>query len=96
MSKRFNTIVFILAASLFNVLVTLAVLILCFVVVAKAFPGLFASSSLGITVILTIFLLSLVISALAYRGVLVLIRKRIDMDKYFEPLFGGRKPRRPN
>jgi branched-subunit amino acid ABC-type transport system permease component len=41
-----------------------------------------------------IFIGAVVLSFLIYRFVLKLIMKKVDIEKHFDPIFGGRKPPR--
>ena len=90
MNKKVNTLLFILGATLFNIIVT----VLCFVVLmvlyvkflmpllpgddhAWAFPIMFIAA-----IAATFFL---------YRLVLKLLLKKIQVDKYFDPIIGKKK-----
>jgi hypothetical protein len=90
MNKKTNTLCFILGATVFNILVT----IFCFVVLLLLYARLAAllpeeSGPWGFPVI---FIGAIVLSFLIYRLILKQIQKRVDMDKYFDPLFGPKKP----
>jgi hypothetical protein len=90
MGKKANTLLFILGATIFNVLITIVsfvVLLLLFVkFLAPVLPESSAAWALPV-----IFIGSVVLSFVAYRIALKLLMKRIDVDKHFSPLF---KPRR--
>jgi len=90
MNKKANTLLFILGATLFNIIVT----VLCFGILmvlyvkflmpllpveghAWAFPIMFIAAIVG-----TFFL---------YRFVLKLLLKKIQADKYFDPIFGNKR-----
>lgn len=92
MSKKTNTFLFILGGTVFNIIITAVALVLLLVLysilVSNGFPADSADWALPV-----IFILSLVASFFAYRVVLKIIMKKVDMDKYFDPLFGPRKPR---
>ena len=92
MSKKTNTIWFILGATLFNVLTTIVsfvVLLLVFtqVVNMTGIDG-EAASSWGVPVI---FVGAIVASFFIYRVTLKQIQKKVDMEKHFDPLFGPRR-----
>jgi len=86
MNKKINTILFILGATLFNVLVALvsfAVLMLLyikflFILIPEAYRG------WGFAVI---FLASIAVSFVVYRFVLKYLLTKIEIEKYFDPLF---------
>jgi hypothetical protein len=78
-----------LGATVFNILVT----IICFVALFVLFAGLLAprlpqdAAAWGFPVI---FIGAIVLSFIIYRLALKLLFKRIDADKYFDPIFGKR------
>ncbi len=82
MNKKVNTALFMLGATVFN-LVLLAVLMLA---------GLVAILALKLPQLLVIvwFLLSMVGSFLIYNQVVKWLARKIDMEKYFLPLFKRR------
>ena len=87
MNKKVNTLLFVLGATLFNILVT----ILCFMglllLYAKCVMSFLPedSRSWGFPVI---FIGAIALSFLIYRFSLKLLLKKIDMEKYFDPIFG--------
>ncbi|MCL2179993.1 MAG: leader peptide processing enzyme [Treponema sp.] len=86
MNKRLNTIFFILGATAFNVLVAVVSFILLTLVYARFIMTLVPDSgrAWGFTLI---FLASLAISFLVYRYVLKYFLNKVDVEKYFDPLF---------
>jgi hypothetical protein len=90
MSKKSNTLLFIMGATIFNILVT----IICFMALFVLFAWLLAprlpdsAAAWGLPVI---FIGAIVLSFVIYRILLKLLFKRIDADKYFDPIFGRRK-----
>jgi membrane protein implicated in regulation of membrane protease activity len=92
MNKRTNTLLFILGGTVFNILLY----IICFLVLLVLYArlaGLLPESAQqwGLVVIL---ILPIVISFIVYRLVLKVVVKKVDMEKYFDPLFGRRRPPR--
>jgi len=86
MNKKMNTIVFILGATLFNVIVAVISFILFAILYARFLlpiisPG---GQSWGFSLI---FIASIAVSIFVYRIVLKALLKRIDVEKYFDPLF---------
>jgi hypothetical protein len=92
MNKRTNTLLFILGATVFNILLYIICFLLLLVIYAR-FVGLLPESAQqwGIVVIL---ILPIVLSFILYRVILKVILKKVDMEKYFAPLFGARRPPR--
>jgi len=93
MSKKTNTLLFIIGGTVFNIIIT----ILCFILLLIFYGSVLlprlpeASSSWIIPVI---FVASIVISFLVYRLAIKIIMKKVNMEKYFDPIFGPRKPQR--
>jgi hypothetical protein len=90
MSKKSNTLWFILGGTVFNILVTIVAFILLLVVYARFLSPVLpeAAAAWGLIVI---FIGSIALSFVIYRVVLKQIMKRVDMDKYFDPIFSPRR-----
>ena len=90
MSKKTNTWLFILGGTVFNILVTLLSFIILLALFGRFFismlPEEYAAWALPV-----IFVLSIAISFVVYRVVIKIIMKKIDMEKYFDPIFGPRR-----
>jgi len=86
MNKKANTLLFILGATVFNILVTLISFFVFTLLYVKFLMALIPeeNSSWGFTLI---FLASIAISFLVYRWLLKYLLKKIDVEKYFDPLF---------
>ncbi|MDR0387975.1 MAG: leader peptide processing enzyme [Treponema sp.] len=95
MSKKTNTLFFILAATVFNILITiaafLALLFLFTFVVMPRLPEPDAGKAAG-WAIPVIFIGAIVISFAVYRIVLKLFMKKVNIEKHFDPIFGSRRP----
>jgi len=94
MNKKVNTLLFICCATLFNIIIALIsfiVLTLLYIrFLMMQMPE--TSRSWAFT---GIFLLSISVSFLVYRIVLKHLINRIEIEKYFDPLFVS-KHRKPN
>lgn len=92
MNKKTNTLLFIIGGTVFNILITvlsfLAFLFLYSTVLHSRLPESAAAWALPV-----IFVAAIVVSFLVYRLVMKIIMKKVDMDKYFDPIFGPRRPR---
>jgi len=86
MNKKINTVLFILGATLFNVFVAIvSFVILTFLYIKFLFTLIpEANRTWGFSII---FLGSIAISFLVYRFVLKYLLTKIDVEKYFDPLF---------
>jgi membrane protein implicated in regulation of membrane protease activity len=91
MSKKTNTLLFILGATVFNILVTVASFILLLVLFAKFLMPLLPETGAA-WAFPVIFIASIALSFLVYRLVLKALLKKIDMEKHFDPIFGRRRP----
>ena len=94
MNKKANTILFILGATVFNVLIAVGSFILLFLLYARYLINLIPENGQGWG-ILVIFIAALAISFVVYRYSLKFLLKKIDVDKYFDPLFVRRNIKKP-
>ena len=92
MSKKTNTLLFILGGTVFNILVTLLCFIL-FLVIYGYFQSFLPESSAA-WILPVIFIASIVVSFFIYRLAIKIIMKKVDFEKYFDPIFGPRRPAR--
>ena len=86
MNKRLNTVLFILGATVFNILITVLSFLLLLVVYAKFFLQVLPEAAHTWAFPL-LFIAAIAISFIAYRYTLRYLMKKIDMEKYFDPLF---------
>jgi len=95
MNKKLNTVAFFLVATAVNILLVLAIALALFIPyalwVARAVPA----------PVNLIALIVIVVGAMAgsfplYRGLVSWFQKKVDMEKYFDPIVksSGRKGRR--
>ena len=90
MGKKTNTILFILGGTVFNILITLASFLFFLFVYHKFIQPLFPDNNPSWAMPL-VFTLSIFISFLVYRMMIKIIVKKVNMDKYFDPIFRFRK-----
>ncbi|MDR1585837.1 MAG: leader peptide processing enzyme [Treponema sp.] len=90
MNKKINTLLFILGATLFNIIVTVVFFAGLLLLYAKFLLPLIPESGRAWGFPL-IFIAAIALSFLIYRFVLNLLMKKIKIEKYFDPVFGGRK-----
>ncbi|MDR1469026.1 MAG: leader peptide processing enzyme [Spirochaetaceae bacterium] len=86
MNKKVNTLLFVLGATVVNILITILVFILLFVVCVRLLPPDVSTGALPF-----VFIAALAASFFIYNKLLKIVTKKVDMDKYFDPIF---KPRR--
>jgi len=93
MNKKVNTLLFIFGATVFNILIV----VLCFIVLTSLYYNFLMPSipeesrSWGFAIV---FLASIVLSFVLYRLIIKYLMKKIDVDKYFDPLFAKRNFKR--
>jgi hypothetical protein len=91
MSKKTNTLLFILGATVFNVLITAVCFLGLLLLYARFLVPLLPEEgqAWGFP---AIFIAAIALSFVIYRLVLKQLLKRITVEKYFDPIFGGRRP----
>jgi hypothetical protein len=91
MSKKTNTLLFILGATVFNIIVAVVCFTALLVLYARFIASLLPEEgrSWGFPVI---FIAAIALSFVIYRVVLKQLMKKIAVEKYFDPIFGGRRP----
>ncbi|MDR3193448.1 MAG: leader peptide processing enzyme [Treponema sp.] len=93
MSKKTNTLFFILGATVFNIVTTVICFLILMVIYARFLIEKLPQESVawGFPII---FIAAIALSFVVYRLVLKQLMKRIDIEKHFDPIFGSRY-RRP-
>jgi hypothetical protein len=93
MNKKTNTFLFILGATVFNVIVTVASFLILLILFLKFLAPILPQDA-GAWGLPVVFVGAIAIAFILYRFVLKMLIKRIDVDRYFDPLFRPRKPPR--
>lgn len=92
MSKKTNTFLFLIGATVFNIVITIASFIVMIILygrfLAPTLPAEAASWGLPI-----IFVAAIALAFVIYRFAIKIMLKKVDAEKTFDPLF---RPRRPN
>jgi len=86
MNKKVNTILFILGATVFNILITVMFFLLLLVAYAKFLLPVLPEGAQTWSFPL-IFIAALAIAFLIYRYAIRFLMNKVDMEKYFDPLF---------
>jgi len=84
--KKVNSIVFILGATLFNVVVAVASFFILLVLYAR-FLMVYLPEDARSWGLVIIFVSAILISFFVYRAALKYLLAKIDVEKYFDPLF---------
>ena len=86
MNKRLNTVLFILGATVFNV-ITVIVSFLIFFLLYVRFIAPVVPEGVQDWSFSFLFVLAIVVSFITYRYLLKFLTKKVDFDKYFDPIF---------
>jgi uncharacterized membrane protein len=90
MSKKTNTLLFIIGGTIFNVLVTMICFLLFLVIYSKFFYNR-VGESVAAWILPVFFAGAIAASFFAYRLAIKILMKKVDMDKYFDPIFVRRR-----
>jgi len=90
MSKKTNTLWFILGATAFNILTTLIFFVLLLVIYARTILPMLPEET-GAWGFPVIFIGAIVLSFFLYKIILKQVMKKYDFEKYFDPIFGPRR-----
>jgi hypothetical protein len=90
MSKKTNTLLFILGATVFNILVTIISFFALFFLYSRVLASRLSDSAF-IMGIVFVFIGAIAASFLVYQALLKLLIKKVKVDQYFEAIFTRRK-----
>ncbi len=91
MNKKANTVLFIIGATIFNVLIIFVVYFGCILIFFRLFYNNDSMADYVGILNIVFFIGSIIGSFVIYRIALKIISKKIDMDKYFEPIISRKK-----
>jgi hypothetical protein len=86
MNKKVNTILFILGATLFNILITILSFLVLLIIYAKTIMRILPEGAQAWSFPF-IFIAALAIAFFAYRYILRYLISKIEIEKYFDPIF---------
>ena len=89
MNKKVNTVLFILGATVFNIMITVLSFFLLLIFYAKFLMKVLPQGAQAWSFPL-IFITSLVISFFVYKLLLGFLIKKINVEKYFDPIINTR------
>jgi len=92
MNKKVNTILFILGATVFNIIVTVLSFLLLLILNAKVLLKILPQGAQTWSFPF-MFITALAISFFVYKFVLGKIIKKVDVEKYFDPLINAARYR---
>ena len=92
MNKKLNTLLFVLGATVVNIILMVILLLVGILILARVLsPDI--NPAMGQIAFLGIFILAVLGSFFIYHRVMKLIAKRVDLDRYFDPIFRPRRRR---
>ena len=90
MNKKANTVLFLLGATVFNLLMMFLLIVIFLVLISAIFRDSLNPNVLSILMII-VFIGSIAASFFVYGRVVKWLSRKIDMEKYFLPLFRRKK-----
>jgi hypothetical protein len=90
MNKKLNTALFLAGATVLNILIMFVVFLTLLVVFLK-FIQPHVSAAATQWAALLIFVLALGLSLVIYQGIMKIFTGKVDMEKYFEPIFAPKR-----
>lgn len=89
MNRRLNSVLFILAATVFNILVMFAVFALALITFARFLAPSLPPGANQI-ILIALFIASIVLTYLIYHRLVRWLTRKYDFEQWFGPLFGRR------
>jgi len=90
MNKKANTVLFLLGATVFNLLMMFLLIVMFLVLISAIFRDSLNPNMLSILMII-VFIVSIAASFFIYGRLVKWLSRKIDMEKYFLPLFRRKK-----
>lgn len=90
MNKKANTILFMVGATVFNVVVMIAIFVVMFLLYGRFFAAVI-SPQIGQIIIIVLFIGSIALTYFIYHRVIKWISNKWDLDEHFDPIFSRRK-----
>lgn len=87
MNKKVNTVLFMLGATVLNVVMMVAIFLVLMLLYAWLVPGGFGSQ-VGQVVGIVLFLGSIGLTYFLYHRLVKWVSNKWDLEKYFDPIFG--------
>jgi hypothetical protein len=90
MNKKINTLFFILGATLFNILMTVISFLLLFYLYSRILVSRLPDEAF-VWGSIFVFIGAIVLSFFVYQALLKLLIKKVDIHKYFDPIFNPKR-----
>lgn len=89
MNRRLNTILFLIGATLVNILVMVLLFLILFVLFAR-FVAPSVPPETGQFILLALFVVSVAGTYFVYHRIIAALQKRVALEQYFGPIFRKR------
>ncbi len=93
MNKKANTVVFMIGATIFNVIITVVCFVILLIIYGKFIAPILPQEG-AVIGLPFIFIIAIVLSFVIYRFALNFFMKHFDVEKNFAPLFKSRRPKK--
>ncbi len=90
MRKKLNTLLFMVGATVANIIIMMILLLVPFIVFTRFWAS-YVPDMLRTPIYVLIIVLSIVGTYFIYNAVINKIMKKVDMDKYFHPILKPKK-----
>ena len=90
MNKKANTVLFMLGATVFNVVTMVAIFVVLFLLYGR-FLATYISPQVGQVIIIVLFIGSIALTYFIYHRLIRWISNKWNLDDYFDPIFSRRK-----
>ncbi|MFP4011849.1 MAG: hypothetical protein ACLFUM_09110 [Spirochaetaceae bacterium] len=90
MNKRVNTVLFVIGATIANIIVMMVIFLILFVIFGR-FLAPMIPPNVGVYILMALFVLSIVITYFIYHRVVKWLSGKYDLEQYFGPIFPRRR-----
>ncbi len=89
MNKKLNTFLFVVVATILNIFIMAIIFIIGLILIGKIAQ--FTSDFIFQLLLIPVLFLSIFATTFIHHQIIKLLSKKINMDKYFTPLFNNKK-----
>ncbi len=90
MNKRVNTVLFVIGATIANIIVMMVIFLILFVIFGR-FLAPMIPANVGVYILMALFVLSIVITYFIYHRVVKWLSGKYDLEQYFGQIFPRRR-----
>ncbi|MFO7781606.1 MAG: hypothetical protein R6W94_08255 [Spirochaetia bacterium] len=89
MNKRVNTILFVIGATIANIIIMMVIFLVLFVVFGR-FLAPYIPANIGVYILMVLFVLSIVATYFIYHRFVRWLSQKYELENYFGPIFPRR------